>query len=172
MGDERWSAKWEDPDLVAEAEEVSAYDPVLIAQARITYARDLLQLLVAGKDSENPSLRDRRALHLRRAYLSVVGQWRSHEERHQRGLVVPDWRTLAEVPPLPDGKRVMSFSMARWEREDVPELEHIVAVHFAITEAVRSSGARRSEVKKLRSIGLSLGKELDYVRWATGEESR
>lgn len=157
--------------MVVEPEEVAAYDEVMVAKSNAAHAVTFLKFLVAGKDSENPVLRDRQALRLRRAYLNVVIGWRMHEDRYHRGIVVPEWNTLAEVPPEGDGRELMKWSMARWKREYVAELKFVVALHFAVATARRvgPDRPRRSEVKAMNSIGQQLGKELDYVTWAVSD---
>lgn len=169
---------WLDQAFTIKPQEVDRFDPVREAAKRSKEVPQILQLLVAGRESRNEDLTSATALRLRKGYLLVTRTYASHDQRFNRGWGVPEWTRLTQVEPTVEAVRAASrFKLDTFIRRELPGIKYRVKFAAAVLEHYATAPATPEErraikpkVRELNRTFLLFEREAGLVRWAFDSE--
>lgn len=127
---------WLEDEVAPSLEEALAYDAIRVAKERGKRVTDLLRIFRCGRDSSNVDLRTPTARLLRTGYIDVLKSYRRHDEKYRRGWDFPVWEKTDDIPTVPQPNVVRTWTLLDFVNEEVPTIEHLVAYHAGVINAI------------------------------------
>lgn len=169
MASQGWRS-WVNPQVTVTVEEADCYRPVQEAGKRAQEATQILQLLCAGRDSENQDLTSSTGLRLRKSFLIIVRTYASHQDRFDRDWGIPTWHRLSEVQEATGRKAaeaILRFQLDEFLERQLTGIRHRVAICAAVCEHFAELKVPRSKTRELNQVLSLFAQEVRMVEWAT-----